>query len=113
MAPRNVTKKKTRNGHGSGNGKPADKGWNLRLYVAGDSPRSQAALTNLKRLCEEQLKRDYTIEVIDLTKRPDLAKADQIVAVPTLVRKVPEPVKRVIGSLSDADRALLLFEMDG
>ena len=108
MAARKEPKKK--------NGKKAaakPKTWNLRLYIAGDSPRSQAALANLKRLCAEQLEDDYAIEVIDLTKRPDLAKTDQIIAVPTLVRKVPEPVKRVIGSLSDADRALLLFEMNG
>lgn len=102
----------------SGNGKAAasssdepKKQWNLRLYVAGDSPRSRTALANLKRLCEEQIKDNYDIEVIDLTKRPDLAKADQILAVPTLVRKIPEPMKRIIGDLSNADRALIAFDM--
>lgn len=85
--------------------------WNLRLYIAGDSPRSRTALANLRKLCEAQLKDNYDIEVIDLTKRPDLAKADQILAVPTLIRKIPEPMKRVIGDLSNADRALLALEM--
>jgi len=105
MAARKPAKKSSKKAASS-------KTWNLRLYIAGDSPRSQTALANLKRLCETQLKDDYAIEVIDLTERPDLAKTDQIIAVPTLVRKVPEPVKRIIGSLSDADRALLLFEMN-
>jgi circadian clock protein KaiB len=86
-------------------------GWNLRLYVAGDSPRSRSALANLQRLCEARLKDNYHIEVIDLTKRPDLAKADQILAVPTLIRKIPEPMKRVIGDLSNADRALVALDM--
>lgn len=88
-----------------------EKEWSLRLYVAGESPRSRTALQNLQRLCEERLKGKYKIEVIDLTKRPELAKADQILAVPTLVRKIPEPMKRIIGDLSDADRALLALEM--
>jgi circadian clock protein KaiB len=85
--------------------------WNLRLYVAGDSPRSRTALANLKKLCEATLKGNYDIEVIDLTKRPDLAKADQILAVPTLIRKIPEPMKRIIGDLSNADRALIALDM--
>jgi circadian clock protein KaiB len=90
---------------------PNGDGWNLRLYVAGDSPRSRSALANLRKLCEARLKNNYHIEVIDLTKRPDLAKADQILAVPTLIRKVPEPMKRIIGDLSNADRALVALEM--
>ncbi len=90
-----------------------EKPWNLRLYIAGDSPRSQTALKNLRKICNEKLPGKFHIEVIDLTKKPELAKSDQIIAVPTLVRKLPEPVKRVIGSLSDADRALLLLELDG
>lgn len=85
--------------------------WNLRLYVAGDSPRSRTALANLRKLCEAQLKDNYDIEVIDLTKRPDLAKADQILAVPTLIRKIPEPMKRVIGDLSNADRAVVALDL--
>lgn len=97
------------NGHRSGTD---GKEWNLRLYIAGDSPRSQTALRNLRRLCDERLAGKFSIEVVDLTKRPDLAKTDQIIAVPTLVRKLPEPMKRIIGDLSDADRALLLLELD-
>jgi circadian clock protein KaiB len=85
--------------------------WNLRLYIAGDSPRSRSALQNLQRLCELRLRGKYTIEIIDLTKRPELAKADQILAVPTLIRKIPEPMKRIIGDLSDSDRALIALEM--
>jgi circadian clock protein KaiB len=84
--------------------------WNFRLYVAGDSPKSMSALANLKRLCDVHLDRKYRIEVVDLTKRPELAKADQILAVPTLVRKIPEPMKRIIGDLSNAERALLALE---
>lgn len=89
----------------------ANKPWTLRLYVAGNSPRSRNALANLRKLCDAQLGSNYDIEVIDLTKRPDLAKADQILAVPTLVRKVPEPMKRIIGDLSNSDRALVALDM--
>jgi len=92
---------------------PAKKGWQLRLYVAGDSPRSRLALSNLRRLCEEKIKGDYEIEVIDLAKLPHLAKADQILAVPTLIRSIPEPMKRIIGDLSDADRALVALDLKG
>lgn len=101
-------------GSAKADAKPKSKGakqWNLRLYVAGDSPRSRTALANLKKLCEASLKDNYDIEVIDLTKRPDLAKADQILAVPTLIRKIPEPMKRIIGDLSNADRALVALDM--
>ena len=87
--------------------------WTLRLYVAGDSPKSRAALTNLRKLCEQHLVGRYEIEVIDLVKEPQLAKAHQILAIPTLVRKLPEPVRRVIGDLSDADKALLLLDVAG
>lgn len=85
--------------------------WTLRLYIAGDSPRSRTALENLRKLCEAQLKDNYDIEVIDLTKRPDLAKADQILAVPTLIRTIPEPMKRVIGDLSNSDRAVIALDL--
>lgn len=88
------------------------KRWNLRLYVAGDSPRSRTALDNLRRLCDAHLGDNYTIEVVDLKKKPELAKIDQILAVPTLIRKVPEPMKRVIGDLSNAERALVALEID-
>jgi circadian clock protein KaiB len=92
--------------------RPSGQPWALRLYVAGENPQSRMALNNLTRLCEEHLGEGrYTIEVIDLMKNPQLAKADQILAIPTLVRKVPEPMKRVIGSLSDAERALLALDL--
>lgn len=78
--------------------------WNLRLYVAGQTPKSLAAFSNLKRLCEEHLSGRYQIEIVDLMKQPHLAQGDQIVALPTLVRKLPEPIKRIIGDLSNLER---------
>jgi circadian clock protein KaiB len=81
--------------------------WNLRLYVAGQTPRSVTAFANLKRLCEEHLAGRYTIEVVDLVKHPQLAAGDQIVAIPTLVRKLPEPLRKIVGDLRDAERALV------
>lgn len=83
------------------------KEWNLRLYVAGQTPRSIAAFANLKRLCEEHLSGRYTIEIVDLLKHPQLAAGDQIVAIPTLVRKLPEPLRKIIGDLRDTERALV------
>ncbi|MFZ5896149.1 MAG: circadian clock KaiB family protein [Myxococcota bacterium] len=94
----------------SGDGKSPTK-WNLRLYVAGDSPKSKIALENLTRLCELHLRDNYNIEVVDLRKKPELARADEILAVPTLIRKIPEPMKRVIGDLSNSERALLALEL--
>lgn len=85
--------------------------WTLRLYVAGDSPKSRAALSNLQRLCDAHLEGKYRIEVVDLKTRPELAKADQILALPTLIRKIPEPMKRLIGDLSNAERALLALDL--
>jgi circadian clock protein KaiB len=81
--------------------------WQLRLYVAGQTAKSIAAFANLKKICEEHLKGRYRIEVIDLTKNPALAKGDQILALPTLVRKLPEPVKKIIGDLSNTERVLV------
>jgi circadian clock protein KaiB len=81
--------------------------YNLRLYVAGQTPKSLAAISNLKKLCEEHLQGMYTIEVIDLLVRPQLAAGDQILAVPTLVRRLPPPIKRIIGNLSDTERVLV------
>ena len=81
--------------------------WNLRLYVAGQTPRSIAAYANLKRLCEEHLSGRYNIEVVDLIKHPQLAAGDQIVAIPTLVRKLPEPLRKIVGDLRDTERALV------
>ena len=81
--------------------------YNLRLYVAGQTPKSMAAIANLKRICEQHLAGRYTIEVIDLLVTPQLAAGDQIVAVPTLVRRLPPPLKRVIGNLSDTERVIV------
>ncbi len=85
--------------------------WTLRLYVAGQTPKSVTALDNLKRLCEERLRGRYKIEVIDLLKNPRLAKNDQILAIPTLVRKLPEPVRRIIGDLSNTERVLVGLDL--
>jgi circadian clock protein KaiB len=85
--------------------------WILRLYVAGQSPKSVAAFDNLKRTCEERLQGRYTIEVIDLLKEPRLAKDDQILAIPTVVRRLPPPVRRIIGDLSDTDRVLVGLDL--
>ena len=80
--------------------------WELRLYVAGPSPKSIAAFRNIELLCEEHLAGRYHIEVVDLTKNPQLAASDQILAVPTLVRKLPVPIRKIIGTLSDTERVL-------
>jgi circadian clock protein KaiB len=85
--------------------------WDLRLYVAGQTAKSVAAFANLKAICEEYLPGIYQIEVIDLLKNPQLAKGDQIVAVPTLVRKFPEPVRKIIGHLSDTQRVLVGLQL--
>ena len=85
--------------------------WELRLYIAGQTPRSVAAFANLKRLCEEHLLGRYKIEVIDLMQHPQLAAGDQIVAIPTLVRKLPEPLRRIVGDLSNTERALVGLQL--
>jgi len=81
--------------------------WQLRLYVAGQTPKSIAAFANLKKICQEHLEGKFTIEVIDLMVNPQLARGDQILALPTLVRKLPEPMKKIIGDLSDTERVLV------
>jgi len=81
--------------------------WNLRLYVAGQTPKSIRAFANLKVLCEKHLKGQYRIEVIDLLENPHMARGDQIVAVPTLVRDLPGPVRKIIGDLSNSERTLI------
>jgi circadian clock protein KaiB len=85
----------------------AEERWQLRLYVAGQTPKSIAAYANLKKICAEHLAGKYEIEVIDLLMTPQLARGDQILAVPTLVRKLPEPVKKIIGDLSNTERVLV------
>jgi circadian clock protein KaiB len=89
---------------------PADH-WDLRLYVAGQTPKSLAALANLKVICESYLKGKYRIEVIDLSTHPERARADQIVALPTLIRKCPPPMKRILGDLSNRERTLVGMEL--
>lgn len=86
---------------------PINDTYELRLYVAGQTPRSVTAISNLKKYCEEYLKGRYTIEIIDLLKHPQLAEGDQILAIPTLVRKVPVPIRKIIGDLSNEERVLV------
>jgi circadian clock protein KaiB len=81
--------------------------WQLRLYVAGQTPKCVAAFANLKKICEEYLTGQYDIEIIDLLQTPALARGDQILAIPTLVRKLPEPVRKIIGDLSNTERVLV------
>jgi len=85
--------------------------WVLRLYVAGKTPKALTAFANLKKICEEQLKGKYSIEVIDLLENPQLGAADQILALPTLVRKLPVPVRKIIGDLSDTERVLVGLDL--
>ncbi len=87
------------------------KKWQLRLYVAGKTPKSITAFENLKRICEEHLAGEFEIEVIDLIDHPRLAKDDQIVAIPTLVRKLPKPIRKIIGDLSDTERTLVGLQL--
>lgn len=90
---------------------PPPANYNLRLYVAGQSPKSVTALSNLRRVCDQYLSGRYTIDIIDLMKDPQRAQADQIVAIPTLIRKLPEPVKRILGDLSNMDRVVLGLDL--
>ena len=85
--------------------------YELRLYVAGQTPRSLEAFSNLKKICEEHLKGRYSIEVIDLVENPKLARGDQILAIPTLVRKLPEPIRKIIGNLADTERVLIGLDL--
>jgi circadian clock protein KaiB len=85
--------------------------WELRLYVAGQTPRSVTAFANLKKICEEHLAGRYNIEVVDLVKHPQLAAGDQILAIPTLVRKLPQPLRKIVGDLRDTERALVGLQL--
>ena len=85
--------------------------WQLRLYVTGQTPKSLTAFANLKKICESQLKGRYRITVIDLVKQPHLAKGDQILAIPTVVRKLPKPVRTILGNLSDTERVLVGLDL--
>src|ERR1700731_4471393 len=102
--PSVASKRKTPN-------RSAPKTWDLLLYVAGPTPKSVAALRNLEQLCEKHLAGRYHIEVIDLMKNPHLAQSDQILAVPTLVRKLPSPIRKMIGNLSNTERVLVGFDV--
>ena len=92
-------------------GLPGTEVWELRLYIAGHTPRAMAALSNLQALCETYLKERYHIEVVDLLQTPQLAKGDQILALPTLVRKLPVPVRKIIGDLSNTERVLVGLDL--
>lgn len=85
--------------------------YTLRLYVAGETPKCLAAFANLKKICEEHLAGQYQIEVVDLLKNPKLALGDQILAIPTLVRKLPEPVRKIVGDLSNTERVLIGLDL--
>jgi circadian clock protein KaiB len=87
-------------------------GFQLRLYIAGQTPKSVAAFANLQRICEMHIAGQYFIEVIDLTKTPQLAAGDQILAIPTLVRRLPEPIKKIVGDLSNEDRVLVGLDVE-
>lgn len=92
--------------------RPANKEvWRLRLYVAGESPKSIEAFANLKALCETHLKGHYEIEIVDLLEHPRLARGDEIIAIPTLVRQLPAPMRKIIGDLSDTDRVLVGLQL--
>lgn len=91
--------------------KPTEEKWQLRLYIAGNTPKSTAALVNLKKYCEQHLSNQYEIEVIDLLINPQLAAGDQILAIPTLVRKVPVPVRKIIGDLSNEEKVLVGLDL--
>ena len=93
------------------NDDPKRKLWELRLYVAGQTPRSRTAFANLKEICEEHLADRYSIEVIDLLEHPQLSKGDQILAIPTLVRRLPKPMRKIIGDLSDTERVLIGLDL--
>lgn len=90
---------------------PETEVWHLRLYVAGESPKSVEAFRNLKRLCETHLTNRYEIEIVDLLEHPRLARGDEIIAIPTLVRQLPPPMRKIIGDLSDTDRVLVGLQL--
>jgi circadian clock protein KaiB len=91
--------------------KPQDDAWVLRLYVAGQTPKSVTAFANLKKICAEHLQDKYRIELIDLLEQPQLARGDQILAIPTLVRNLPTPMRKIIGDLSNTERVLVGLDL--
>jgi len=92
---------------------PQDEQWVLRLYVAGQTPKSLTAFANLKKICDEHLRNKYRIDVIDLLENPQLARGDQILAVPTLVKNLPEPMRKIIGDLSNTEKVLVGLDLRG
>jgi circadian clock protein KaiB len=100
-----------RNVAGTGTGADSDETWDLRLYVTGRSPKCLRAIENLQRVCEEYLAGRYRIEVVDLLENPRLAADDQILAVPTVVRRLPPPMRKIVGDLSDTDRLLVGLQL--
>lgn len=107
-----MSARKPREDPSASEGEPdQERRWELRLYVAGQTPKSLRAFANLKKICEEHLTGQYRIEVIDLVERPQLAEGDQILAIPTLVRKLPAPVKKIIGDLSNTERVLVGLDL--
>lgn len=106
MARANAAKRKT-NAAPVSSGSDRFETWKLRLYVAGQTPRSIAAIDNLRRICAEHIVERYEIEVVDLVKNPSLARDDQVLAIPTLVRQIPPPARKIIGDLSNVDRVLV------
>jgi circadian clock protein KaiB len=111
-SPKKLGKSRSRKSPGVNKAKPpTEESWMMRLYIAGQSARSQAAIANLRKICDTHMPGRCTIEVIDLMRNPELAKADQIVAIPTLVRKLPIPVRRIIGDLSATDKVLMSLEL--
>jgi circadian clock protein KaiB len=104
-----MKKRAARNGNDTR--KPSKDFWNLRLYIAGETSRSVAALTNLQQICDQHLQGKFQVEVVDLLKNPHLAEGDQILAVPTLVRRLPPPLKKIIGDLSDTQRVLVGLDL--
>ena len=95
----------------AGSNDRSDRMWQLRLYVAGQTPKALKAFANLKKICEDHLKDRYRIDVIDLLEQPHLSQGDQIVAIPTLVRKLPQPLRKIIGDLSDTERVLVGLDL--
>jgi circadian clock protein KaiB len=106
---RTASKQKSSNARASKS--PGRDAYELRLYVAGQGPKSLAAIANLRKVCEQHLSGQYNVEVIDLSKNPQLARGDQILAVPTLVRKLPPPLRKIIGDLSNTDRLLVGLDL--
>ena len=96
---------------GSAPGEADDQPWELRLYVAGQSTKSLAAFANLRALCEKYLPGKYEIEIVDLLEKPQLARGDQIVAIPTLVRKLPQPIRKIVGDLSNTEKTLVGLQL--